>query len=30
MYSRNVALWVKVKKELYKYFRKRYPELPLH
>ncbi|MEM1748301.1 MAG: hypothetical protein QXT83_01620, partial [Sulfolobales archaeon] len=30
MYSKNVASWVKVKKELYRYFREKHPELPSH
>ena len=30
MYSKNVASWVKVKKELYRYFREKYSELPSH
>jgi len=30
MYSKNVASWVKAKKELYRYFREKYSELPSH
>jgi len=30
MYSKNVVSWVKAKKELYRYFREKYPELSSH
>ncbi|MEM4537783.1 MAG: transposase [Thermosphaera sp.] len=30
MYSKNVASWVKAKKELYRYFREKHSELPSH